>query len=267
VTHLASLRAGEEAQGSEFHYCDDVTSGLAAGYCAGHASSITQAERDAELVRLAAGWSADERAAFARLREAFESYAEAHANSGDMTGTLRMALWISAREGARDEFLATLRRLEAREVPSAAAAQFRTADAALNSAWRALMRSELPNQGIGGPTARACARRSAHGSAIATLSSPLRRCATRRSGETRSRPCSPAAHGAAAQRRLISRGGCAAEQRRAGQRRERERRRRFALRRGVAHRASARAAAWPASDWGAAVATCRYRRSASSPLP
>jgi uncharacterized protein YecT (DUF1311 family) len=152
VTHLASLRAGQAAQGSEFHYCNDVTSGLAAGYCAGHASSIAQAARDAELVRLTAGWGADERAAFALLREAFEAYAEAHANSGDMTGTLRMALWISARDGARDEFLATLRRLEAREVPSAAAAQFRTADAALNSAWRALMRSELPNQGIGGPT-------------------------------------------------------------------------------------------------------------------
>lgn len=136
VLHLQEAKASGW-KGTDFHFCDDTTSGLAAGYCAGHAARIAGAKREAEIAALAARWSAAEKAAFARLRAAQQAYGEAHADGEvDMSGTLRGAFWTHAAEGRADDFLALLRLLAAGRVPSATAAEHRRADAALNAAYR-----------------------------------------------------------------------------------------------------------------------------------
>ncbi|HEX8655722.1 MAG TPA: lysozyme inhibitor LprI family protein [Allosphingosinicella sp.] len=141
VSHLAELRA-QGWSGSDFHYCDDITSGISGGVCAGHRAQIDGARRDAELARLLSGWTAAEREAFAPLRQAFEAYVEAHAEGEvDMSGTLRNALYVSAQEALRTEFIAMLRHLEARTAPVSSAAQYRAADADLNLAYRESLRA------------------------------------------------------------------------------------------------------------------------------
>lgn len=139
VMHLAELKA-EGWTGSDFHFCDDITSGLAGGYCAHHGARIARAERAAALAALTGGWSETEREALARLKRAHAAYAEARSNGEiDLGGTLRAAFQVEAEEALNDELFDMLRRLAAADTPSFTAAQFRSADAGLNAEYRKVM--------------------------------------------------------------------------------------------------------------------------------
>jgi uncharacterized protein YecT (DUF1311 family) len=140
VSHLAALRAGRR-EATPFDYCDDVTSGLAAGYCTGREEQVRAAERDAALTAIAARWSPAERAAFAGLRRVHAAFVEAHGlNEVDLSGTLRGAMAIHAEAGLRDQFQQLVARLAQGRVPAAGPARFVAADARLNAAYAALRR-------------------------------------------------------------------------------------------------------------------------------
>jgi len=140
VTHLAELKA-QNWQGSDFSFCDDITSGLAMGYCAGHDASIADAHRDAEIARISAGWPPAARRIFADLGTARDDYAQQRGTrETDMSGTARGALATGAIEEARDDFIQLLRRLEAGQVRFATAAQFALADRRLNQSYAAVRR-------------------------------------------------------------------------------------------------------------------------------
>ena len=64
VLHLAGLKA-KGSSGRDFDFCDDITSGLAEGYCADHAANLAAPVREARIARLTGGWSAGEKQAFA----------------------------------------------------------------------------------------------------------------------------------------------------------------------------------------------------------
>jgi hypothetical protein len=143
VTHLAEMKAGAAAE--DFHYCDDITSGLAMGYCADHGARIAQAARKAETARLSAGWSAAEMQAFARLQAAHAAYVEAHGSGEvDLSGTARGAMAIEAEEALRVQFLALLKELAAGHAPRYDAGGYRAADAKLNAAYRKLIAETEP---------------------------------------------------------------------------------------------------------------------------
>lgn len=132
VTRLAELKA-QRWTGTDFHYCDDITSGLAAGYCASHQARIAEVGRTAELAALTGRFTPPQRRAYAALEAARDAFIDAHGDGEvDMSGTLRVALSIGAREAAHDAFLDTMRRLDARRLPAGSLA---TADAVLNAAY------------------------------------------------------------------------------------------------------------------------------------
>jgi hypothetical protein len=134
ITHLAGMKA---RPAEDFHFCNDITSGLAMGYCAAHDARIAGAARETETARLTAGWSAAETQAFARLRTAHAAYVEAHGSGEvDLSGTARGAMAIEAEEALRDEFLALLKDLAAGHAPRYDAGGYRAADARLNAAYR-----------------------------------------------------------------------------------------------------------------------------------
>jgi len=140
VSHLAELR-DRSWSGSDFGYCDAITSGLAMGYCAGHDARIAGARRDARLAQLSARWTPRERRLLAPLRQAVDAYATAHGEGEiDLTGTARGAMTVGAEEALRDEFLAMIERLETGRAPHFSTARFQAADAALNAAYREAMR-------------------------------------------------------------------------------------------------------------------------------
>ena len=138
VMHLAALKK-EKWSGSDFHFCDDITSGLAMGYCAGHGQRIAGAKRVAAVQALTRGWTPAERAALAALTKAENDYVEAHAGGEvDMAGTARAAMAITAEEAIHDEFVAMLTRLSA-AASTSTSADDRAADGRLNAAYRRAM--------------------------------------------------------------------------------------------------------------------------------
>jgi uncharacterized protein YecT (DUF1311 family) len=144
VTHLAQLKA-QGWKGQDFNFCDDITSGLAMGYCASHEENMAGARREAALAAMTAGWTPAEKRAFERLRAAHSAYVEAHGSGEvDMSGTARGAMAIEAEEALRDQFLALLRDLSAGHAPRYDAGGYKAADSKLNAAYRALMRATVP---------------------------------------------------------------------------------------------------------------------------
>jgi len=140
VSHLAELRDSHWS-GSDFGYCDDITSGLAMGYCAGHEARIAGDRRDTRLAEIAARWSPRERRMLVPLRQALDAYATAHGEGEiDLTGTARGAMAINAEEALHDEFLAMIERLDSGRAPRLSSERFRAADAALNAAYREAVR-------------------------------------------------------------------------------------------------------------------------------
>jgi hypothetical protein len=149
VTHLAELK-GQQRPEEDFHYCDDITSGLAMGYCASHQERIDGAKRDAELAKLTAAWAPAEKQAFARLRATHAAYVEAHGSGEvDLSGTARGAMVVEAEEALRNQFLGLLEDLEAGNAPRYDSGGYRAADAKLNAAYRKLMAETEPSEAPG----------------------------------------------------------------------------------------------------------------------
>jgi hypothetical protein len=154
VTHLAELKS-KGWTGQDFHFCDDITSGLAMGHCEDHEAGLAGARREAALAAMTARWSAAEKQAFARLRSAHEAYAEAHGSGEvDLSGTARAAMAIAAEESLRNELVAVLERLRSGRALPVPTASLEAEDSALNAAYRKRLREVGgPDSGIGAVTA------------------------------------------------------------------------------------------------------------------
>ena len=140
ISHLADLKA-RNWQGRDFSYCNDITSGLAMGYCASHDAAIAEAGRAAEIARISRTWPPAVRRSFAALLAARDAYAALRGTSEtDMSGSARVAMATESTESARAEFLGLLRLLEAGRLPAASAAEFAAADRRLNQAYAAARR-------------------------------------------------------------------------------------------------------------------------------
>ena len=143
---MPSGRRGAKAwKGRDFSFCDDVTSGLAGGYCAAHDADMKGGKRDGEMAALSRGWTPAQHQAWEALKKAHDLYVDAHSsNEIDLSGTLRGALATAEDEALKDELLAMLKALQAGKAPQATAAQFEAADSALNAAYRRKMAALAP---------------------------------------------------------------------------------------------------------------------------
>jgi uncharacterized protein YecT (DUF1311 family) len=149
VRHLAEYKA-KGWTGSDFDFCNDITSGLAEGYCTDHAASMAAPVREAKIARIAAGWSPAEMQAFAALRRAQAAFVEAHGGGEvDLSGTARAAMEIEAEEAERDAFVAMLQRLAAGRAPAFTHTQFVAADAKLNQVYRKALAEAGPADAVG----------------------------------------------------------------------------------------------------------------------
>jgi uncharacterized protein YecT (DUF1311 family) len=152
VRHLAELRA-KGWTGSDFDYCDDITSGLAMGYCADRDARKADAVREGRLGRIAAAFTPPQRQAFDALRKAHAAFAEAHGDGEiDLNGTARAAMQIEAEQAVKDELLDLLQRLGAGRAPTFTHAQFAAADARLNAAYRKRLAAIEPADSPGAVT-------------------------------------------------------------------------------------------------------------------
>jgi hypothetical protein len=137
VSHLTRLR-GAAGRGPAFHYCDDISGGLAEGLCSAHRAALARPQREAALRALIARWTPEEKRAFEPLRRAFEEFVAASAAGDLASASLRGRL----EQGLRDQFADMLQRLSSGRAPRFTAGQFGTEDLQLNQAYRARLEDE-----------------------------------------------------------------------------------------------------------------------------
>lgn len=153
VKHLFALRQ-EPNNAEEFHWCDDITSGLSMGVCANHAQRITEAERQTRWAPIKARWSQGEAAAaLARLMESGNLFARHHGGEIDQSGTARGAFITLAEENVANGMIKDLEDLAADKATLSMAVADDKADAELNRVYRRVMAYDFGD--IGGAPSHA----------------------------------------------------------------------------------------------------------------
>jgi uncharacterized protein YecT (DUF1311 family) len=133
VAHLQALKS--QPRTGRFDYCDDITSGLAEGFCAARDADIAKKSRAATTAAIEARVPAAAKPALAALRKAADAFVDARGGEVDESGTARAQMEIDAQEAARNAFTAHLAQLIDGRWPQASSAQAKAADAALNIAY------------------------------------------------------------------------------------------------------------------------------------
>lgn len=133
--HLDEIAKG--ADRAPFDLCDDVTSGMMMGFCAGRDADFAQMLRTKRWTALQAKWTPDQRSAWTGLRKAADDYFN-HASREeiDLSGTMRGVFVTEARETLEIALLEAVTRFDGGRYPAQKAADFAGADKALNSQYR-----------------------------------------------------------------------------------------------------------------------------------
>ena len=134
IEHLQAMR--RERAPKRFDYCDDITSGLAGGFCSARDAEIAAPGRDGRL-RAATARLPGGRAQWPAARKAFDAFVDAHGSGEvDQSGTARASFVIEEEDKTRGRFVSDLEALAAGRWTRFTAADARAADVALNAAYR-----------------------------------------------------------------------------------------------------------------------------------
>lgn len=146
VASLLARKTGDDE--TPFHYCQDITSGYAMGWCARHEQRFAIARREADIARLTAGLTPTGETVFVRLREAAAAYAEARAfHETDLSGTARGAFAVESEEAVWTDFMDLLGQVAAGGRLAGDAGEAKAADVALNAAYRERLAGSFDDQG------------------------------------------------------------------------------------------------------------------------
>ena len=127
-----------------FLFCEHITSGARSGQCESFAQDKLQAVRDRKLAKILAGFTPEQKAAFAALTKANEAYIDAHAwGEQDMSGTLRGAFYADEAGKLHAAFLSAIEGFEGGKRPPKD--DFAAADKALNAAYRTAIANVAKN--------------------------------------------------------------------------------------------------------------------------
>ncbi|HUE11755.1 MAG TPA: lysozyme inhibitor LprI family protein [Steroidobacteraceae bacterium] len=136
VLHMQALKTKPE----HVDYCDDTSSGLAAGFCQNRDSNQSAGSRDARHHAMEARLPPAARALYAPMKKAFNAFVAAHGTGEvDLSGTARAALMIAEEDAVRNQFAKDLDSLLIGRWPSASAADAQAADAQMNASYHKAM--------------------------------------------------------------------------------------------------------------------------------
>lgn len=136
--HLDEIAKG--ADRASFDLCDDITSGMMMGFCAGRDGDFAAIRRDRRWTALQSSWTPTQREALATLRDKAKAYFDdVSREETDMSGTMRGVFATGAFEALDRTLLDDIVRFEAGERPVQKASDFASADKALNDQYRETM--------------------------------------------------------------------------------------------------------------------------------
>ncbi|MDB5468458.1 MAG: hypothetical protein JWR84_18 [Caulobacter sp.] len=136
---IAALEGRMKGEGTDtaFDYCDDVTSGYAAGLCASIGARVQDHQRALRFAELGHGWTPVQKAAWDRVMAAETAYADAMAEGEvDLSGTMRGVFALEAEGEIKVSTLGLLEALDTKAFDKAVPGQLQKSDAALNAAWK-----------------------------------------------------------------------------------------------------------------------------------
>jgi len=138
LQHLDAIASGKDAR--PIDVCDDITSGLMEGFCAGRDNDFAQRAREKQWSALQSTWNATQRTALANLRKTAHVYFDNVArNEIDLSGTARGMFSSNAYEVLDKNLFTETKKLERSKHPPAKGQDFAQADKALNMKYRNIM--------------------------------------------------------------------------------------------------------------------------------
>jgi hypothetical protein len=138
VNHLLKLREGER-----FDHCDDITSGMMGGVCAGIDSTRAAKVRKALLARVRRDVPAQQKPAFDRLVKSGAAFASSHARDETPLGGSGYTGFVIAAEARENEWLREhLAAFEKNRFDLPPSSRFDADDAELNRVYAELIKSD-----------------------------------------------------------------------------------------------------------------------------
>ncbi|MFD0726263.1 lysozyme inhibitor LprI family protein [Lysobacter brunescens] len=148
LEHIDAIAEGTDTQAMDI--CDDITSGLMAGFCSRRSADAARFERNQRWQMLQAAWTPAQRAAWADVRKAADDYFDlVSREETDMSGTARGAFAVGAREDLEIALLDAVTRFESGKRPTQKAGDFARADKALNATYKATLAKLVAGLGDG----------------------------------------------------------------------------------------------------------------------
>ena len=131
---------------AEFHWCDDITSGLNMSWCAAHAARFDEATQAEDVKAFRRHWHGGEAAVrLEALLAAAKDFVSVRGNEVDQSGTARGALVIEAEAEIKRLLNRDLHDLAGSREKLALAANDQDADAELNRVYKRVMAYDFGN--------------------------------------------------------------------------------------------------------------------------
>jgi len=143
LRNIAELESAKPDELPALDVCEHRYSGPMETVCAEHDARLKGVARAKELQTMTRGWKTAQKAALAKLLSAGGEYFDAASYDAGFHGSAAQAERTSLRSGQEGDLLALVQRFESGQLPSYCPTCFRTADAALNQAYRRLLHSNF----------------------------------------------------------------------------------------------------------------------------
>lgn len=138
VRDLDELRRSG-ARDTEFHWCDNATSGYLTGYCVDQDRRMAEAARQAELAGIEAGFTGTSKARLIEVMAARDTFAKLRSEEVAHSGTMSAADQVAAENDVRAEFMDDLRSLVVKAHLWTQMQDDVRADAELNKVYKRVM--------------------------------------------------------------------------------------------------------------------------------
>lgn len=138
INHLYMMKT--QATKNIFDFCDDITSGYMQGMCQSEANDIAQAKRAAELKKMTANWTKQQKNAFEYLYQEANNYFSIRAmNETDLSGTAAAAEEIAIQDEMQEGFNQALKHFEKGRFPSFSIVDFNKSEKQLDKIYQQIM--------------------------------------------------------------------------------------------------------------------------------
>lgn len=138
LEHLDAIASGKDRKPMDI--CDDITSGMMAGFCATREGDTARAQRETRWTSLQVSWSPQQRAVLAEMRKAAKAYFDSVAREEtDMSGTARGALAEAAYDNLDKALFMDVERFEHGKFPGTRKQDFIASDRTLNATYQKVL--------------------------------------------------------------------------------------------------------------------------------